>query len=304
LPQNLQFSAVYIPASPIRLQPIQEPLFHRQQVRVSVLRLDEIHPTVSGNKFFKLKYNLLHALENKAAEVITFGGQYSNHIYSTAAACKLLGIKAIGIIGAADQNNLTPTLLFAKAQGMELQFTDRTTYRQKNDQWFIEDLLARYPGACIIPEGGSNQLAVRGCAEIPALITAGYDVLCTAAGTGGTLAGLAVALGGQKQLIGFSSLKGPDTLTPEVTSLIATNTPDAYSNWHISTGYHFGGYAKAPAIVMDFIHRFKERHGIQLEQVYTAKMMMGIYDLVEQGYFPQDTQIVAVHSGGLQGLLQ
>lgn len=295
---------MYIPASPVHLQPIHEPLFDEQQVHLSILRLDEIHPTVSGNKFFKLKYNLQHAIEKQASAVITFGGQYSNHIYSTAAACNLLGIRSIGIIGAADQTNLTPTLLFAGSQGMELQFVDRTTYRQKNEQWFINDLLDRYPGACIIPEGGSNDLAVKGCTEIPSFITADYDVLCTPIGTGGTLAGLAVAFKGQKQLIAFSSLKGPDTLTQEVTDLIATATPDTYHNWHINSDYHFGGYGKAPAAVMDFISRFRLQHGIQLEQVYTAKMMMGIYDLVEKGYFPRGSKIVAIHSGGLQGLPQ
>ena len=280
----------------IALSTIQNDLFSQHQTQVKLLRLDTIHPLVNGNKLFKLKYNLQYAIEYKFDGILTFGGQYSNHIFAAAAAAKQHGLKSVGVV-VGNESQLTSTLQFAQSCGMSLHFVNREAYRQKDNPEFIAHLQNLYPNHYIIPEGGSNELAVKGCAEIPSMIKEDFDYIITACGTGGTLAGLAKGLLPHQKAIGISVLKGEDTLSDAIRNLHGSN---CLNNWEVISGYHFGGYAKPNVEVNNFINEFYHSTGIQLEHIYTAKMMLAINDLVQNGYLPKGSKIVGLHTGGLQ----
>ena len=287
-------------AAPLQL--LQDPLFLEKNVTVYLKREDLLHPTISGNKWRKLKYNLLAAKEQKKRTLLTFGGAYSNHIAAVAAAGKEYYFTTVGFIRGEEHPPLNPTLAFAASCGMQLHYLDRETYRHKNQPEFIHQLEQKYPDAYLLPEGGTNVLAVLGCTEIVAEITNSFDYICCAAGTGGTLAGIIAGLNGEKKIIGFPALKGADFLQTEIADLIKSYNGEAYQNWHLETDYHFGGYAKVKSELLQFISYFKDQHGIQLEPIYTGKMLFGLYDLIRQDYFETGSRIIAVHTGGLQGL--
>ena len=266
---------------------------------LSVKRLDQIHPSISGNKFYKLKYNFAAAQQQGLSKVLTFGGAYSNHIAATAYAAQLCGFDSVGIIRGEElqYKTLNTTLNTAQQCGMQLQFVSREQYRQKQQPEFLAQLQQQFPEHYIIPEGGSNALAIQGCTEI---LTANdrqyYDVICCAVGTGATIAGLIESSSNQQTILGFSALKG-DFLNAEVAQYTAK------SNWNIIDDYCFGGYAKAPPELLQFIQQFEQEFCIPLEQIYTGKMFYGIFDLIQQRYFPPESKILVIHSGGLQGRL-
>lgn len=264
-----------------------------------IKREDLNHPVISGNKWRKLKYNLQEAQKQGHKKLLTFGGAFSNHIYATAGAGKEFGFETIGIIRGEAHLPLNPTLSFATASGMHLEYMDRATYRRKSEPDTINLLKQQFGDFYLIPEGGTNPLAIKGCEEIVHEIKVGFDYLCCPVGTGGTVTGLISGLQGKSNLIGFSSLKG-DFLTAEVSDLLK-QSGKSYDNWSVNAAYHFGGYAKTKPALLEFMSDFEERHQIPLDPVYTAKMLFGIYDLVQSGFFPTGTRIVAVHTGGLQG---
>lgn len=282
-------------ATPI--QEIQHPLLKEAKVRLLIKREDLNHPIVSGNKWWKLKYNLDEAVRLQHKTILTFGGAYSNHIYATAAAAHELNLKSIGIIRGEETLPLNPTLAFASRMNMKLHYVDRETYRNKNSPEFIRQLQNTYGDFYMIPEGGSNRLAVKGVREFAQQLNVDFDYACCAVGTGGTLAGLITGLDIQRQIIGFSSLKGGDFLKQDVEHYVGTSQ----SNWRIETNYHFGGYGKQNQLLLDFIRDFESQHHIPLDQVYTGKMMFGIFDLIQKKYFKEGSTILAIHSGGLQG---
>ena len=291
-----------IPFKPSPLQRIEDDLLTEKGIELYVKRDDLIHAEIQGNKWRKLKYNLFEARLNNIHTLLTFGGPFSNHIYATAAAAKLFHFKAIGIIRGDEPEVLSPTLKFAESQGMELYYMDRESYREKDDPTNIESLRAQIGNFYMVPEGGTNPLAVEGAAEIIEEIDIPFDYICTACGTGGTLAGLISGLKGDKQVIGFSSLKGEDTLTPTVNELVNYVTGFDYTNFNINFDYHFGGYAKVKPELIAFIKDFKLKYQIQLEPVYTGKMFYGLFDMIRNDKFPKGSRIVALHTGGLQGL--
>lgn len=264
-----------------------------------VKREDLNHPVISGNKWRKLKYNLQEAKKLGHTQILTFGGAYSNHIYATAGAGQESGIKTIGIIRGEEHLPLNPTLSFASKSGMELHYMDRATYRRKSEPDIFKLLKQQYGDFYLIPEGGTNALAIRGCEEIIQEIDIDYDYLCCPVGTGGTITGLISGIKGKSNILGFSSLKG-DFLKREVTHLLE-QYGNSFSNWSINTDYHFGGYAKTKPALLNFMSEFEQQHKIPLDPVYTGKMMFGIYDLVHSGFFPEGSKIVALHTGGLQG---
>ena len=266
-----------------------------------IKREDLADPFIGGNKWRKLKYNLLRAEKQKAHTLLTFGGAWSNHIYATAAAGKRFGFKTIGIIRGEAHEPLNPTLQFAQNSGMQLVYVDRKTYRDKTSTYFIERLQERFGDFYLLPEGGSNRLALQGCAEIITDIDVKYDVISVACGTGATLAGLITALEPDQHAIGFAVLKDAGFLNDEVRRMLSENNGREYSNWHIETRYHFGGYAKTSPELIAFIRRFKSDFGIELDAVYTCKMLYGLIDLISTGRFDKGTCIVAVHTGGVQG---
>ncbi len=292
--QNLNTST-----TPTRIQIIRMPLLDSKGIRLFVKRDDEIHPEIAGNKWRKLKYNLQAARRQQLQTLVTFGGAFSNHIAATAAAGKVFGFRTIGILRGERVEPLNPTLKLAQDYGMQFHFVDRSTYRTA-DRLALAKLLCKEK-FYFIPEGGTNALALKGCSEIVKEVQNQFDeqpdYYALACGTGGTIGGLIQGLKGKAQVLGFSALKG-DFLIKEVTNLLDKQ----YSNWSINTDYHFGGYAKFKPALIDFINDFKATQDIPLEPIYTGKMLYGILDLVEQDYFPKGTTILAIHTGGLQGL--
>ncbi|MHA3052191.1 1-aminocyclopropane-1-carboxylate deaminase/D-cysteine desulfhydrase [Acinetobacter sp. ANC 4640] len=277
-----------------------ETLMQCNDIQLDLKRLDLVHPQISGNKFYKLKYNLQQAQQQDKTAVLTFGGAYSNHIAATAYAAQMLGLESIGIIRGEElaQRPLNPTLQTAHEMGMQLEFISRQIYQQRHEPDFIQQLQQQFPDCYLIPEGGTNALAIQGCQEILTSEDLNhYDVFCCAVGTGGTLSGLIQASDSRHQLLGFSALKG-EFLTQEVKQFTDK------SNWKILDDYCCGGYAKTSPELIQFIQTFEQQYQIPLEQVYTGKMLMGIFDLIQQGFFQKGSRILAIHTGGLQGRCQ
>lgn len=286
---------------PLTTSVIRHPQLEAADISLHLLRLDKVHPLISGNKWFKLKYNLLKARQEGHDTLLTFGGAYSNHIFATAAAGKEYGFKTIGIIRGEKTEPLNPTLKFASEQGMQLVYVSREDYRKKDSPAFRDWLVSQFGRCFIIPEGGSNPLAVQGCAEIlPQPIA--YHYIASCVGTGGTLAGLLESNREQATVLGFSALKGGSFLYEEVNRLSQAYSGNIYENYRIVEDYHFGGYAKANAELVDFINNYQQEQQIPLDPIYTGKMMYGLFDMAASGYFPEGSRILAVHSGGLQGI--
>lgn len=261
-------------------------------------REDLLHPFVSGNKFRKLKYNIKTAEAQGFKTLLTFGGAYSNHIAAVAAVGKELDFKTIGIIrGEELQSKIAenPTLAFAQNCGMQLHFISREAYRAKNDDEFLKTLKKQWGEFYLLPEGGTNALAVKGCMEILKTIDDNVDYICVPVGTGGTMAGLVEASKKYQKVLGFSALKGTFQ-----TSEIAQYT--SKSNFEIIDDYCFGGYGKIDVDLIRFMNDFKKKTNITLDPVYTGKMMFGIMDLLKKGHFKENSRIFAIHTGGLQGI--
>ena len=288
-------------ASP--LQRLQSPFLDKAKVKLYVKRDDLIHPQFGGNKWRKLKYNLQHARENNFDTLLTFGGAWSNHIYSTAAAGKYFGFNTIGLIRGEKFEPLNATLAFAKECGMQLHYLDREQYRKKDDDCFQKKIIKQFGNVYILPEGGSNSLAIKGCEEIVQEINIAFDVICCASGTGATLAGLVTAITAEKSAIGFSVLKNGSFLTDDVNNFLKDHTPTTIptENWRIESDFHFGGYAKTNEQLFDFMHDFRSQYNIELDAVYTAKMFFGLFELIKINTFKPESVIIAIHSGGLQG---
>ncbi|WP_445734927.1 1-aminocyclopropane-1-carboxylate deaminase/D-cysteine desulfhydrase [Mariniflexile sp.] len=267
-------------------------------IELFVKREDKIHPFISGNKYRKLKYNLLEANKLGFKTVLTFGGAYSNHIAAVASAGQISGFKTIGIIRGnelKDSTNHNPTLSFAQQCGMQLKFVSREDYRDKTSTEFIEKLQAEFGDFYLIPEGGTNNLAIKGCEEILNADDKNFEYICCAVGTGGTISGLINCSKPSQQVLGFPALKG-GFLQEDITKFATKN------NWKLIADYHFGGYAKINTELVAFINQFKKDNNIPLDPIYTGKMMFGIFDLIEKGYFLKGTKILAIHTGGLQGI--
>jgi 1-aminocyclopropane-1-carboxylate deaminase len=281
------------------LQVINHPLLKKKNIHLQVLRLDLIHPYISGNKWFKLKHNLLEAKKQNHDTLLTFGGAFSNHIYAAATAGALFGFKTIGVIRGEEHLPLNSTLSHAQNQGMHLHYIDRSLYRQKKSSDFIKSLQKEFGDFYLIPEGGSNQLALNGVAEIISFLNFSYDYIATPVGTGGTIAGLIKELDGKNKIIGFPVLKGASFLYSDIFTLLG-DAFSRYKNWTLSLDYHFGGYAKTNNMLNNFISEFVSSTNIPIEFVYSGKMFFGLFDLIEHDYFPAGTSIIALHTGGLR----
>ena len=267
-------------------------------VELYVKREDRIHPFISGNKYRKLKYNLIRAKELGHDTLLTFGGAYSNHIAAVASAGKTFGFNTIGVIRGEELETKTddnPTLSFAGAHGMEFNFVTRSDYRKKETEPFINNLKNTYGNFYLVPEGGTNTLAVKGCEEILTEDDSRFDVIACAVGTGGTISGLINASGEHQKILGFPALKG-DFLSANISKFVTKD------NWELITNYHFGGYAKVNAELVTFINTFKETYKVPLDPVYTGKLMFGVNKMIEQGFFSNGTKILVIHTGGLQGI--
>lgn len=269
---------------------------------IDILRLDSAYPDIQGNKYFKLKYNLEEAKNSAKTTLLTFGGAFSNHIHATAVAGEKYQFKTIGVIrGEDDLKN--PTLQFVRNAGMELDFVSREQYKNKQDKQFLQSLEKKYGNFYLIPEGGSNDLAVKGCSEILSGIEDTYDQIFCASGTGGTLAGLIATPGLKSKITGISVLKGKDVLTDNIKILLQNNNISNNVEWHINTAYHFGGYAKYDPALIKFIKQFDNDYKIPLDPIYTSKTCYAVFDLIDKQLIPSTEKICIIHSGGLQGWL-
>ena len=279
-------------------QHIDLPLLREKGIQLYLKREDTIHPFISGNKYRKLKYNLLEAKKQGKDTLLTFGGAFSNHIAATAYAGREQGLQTIGVIRGEElvhkwQSN--PTLKLAHEHGMRFHFVSRSDYRLKNEPSFLQNLKERFGEVYLLPEGGTNALAVKGCSEILTEEDATFDYICSAAGTGGTAAGLIHASLPHQTVLAFPALKG-NFLLDEIRTFVQ------HERWQLVTDYHFGGYAKVDQQLIAFINLFKHETGIPLDPIYTGKMLFGIFDLVKRDVFAPGTQILAIHTGGLQGI--
>lgn len=296
--QDLEQLIASFPASS-PLQVLTDPFPEPVPIRLFIKRDDLLHPQVSGNKWRKLKYNLLAARKQGYHTLLTFGGAFSNHLYATAAAGRAFGFTTIGVVrGNEDALRHSPTLLFCQSCGMRLHFVDRSTFRDKESAEFLADLGQRFGPFYLLPEGGTNELAVRGTAEILPEIAeqlgAAPDYVCCAVGTGGTVLGLTASARAKTKVLGFLALK---TLSGFTLPDLGLDT----SQLQLVYPYHFGGYAKTKPELIDFMLEFEGKTGILLEQVYTSKLLYGLYDLARNGHFREGATVVAVHTGGLQG---
>lgn len=267
-------------------------------ISVQIKREDLIHPFVSGNKFRKLKYNLLQAKAENQETLLTFGGAFSNHIAAVAFAGNEKGFKTIGIIRGdelASKVSENPTLLFAQNCGMQLEFISREDYRLKSEVSFLENLKQKFGGFYHIPEGGTNDLAIKGCEEILTSEDANFDYICCSVGTGGTISGIINSVLPHQKVLGFPALKG-DFLKEEIRNFVQND------NWELVTDYHFGGYAKVNAELIVFINHFYLENQIPLDPIYTGKMVFGVIDLIKKNYFPAKSKILLIHTGGIQGI--
>jgi 1-aminocyclopropane-1-carboxylate deaminase len=267
-------------------------------ISLVIKREDLIHPFVSGNKFRKLKYNLIQAKAENQSTLLTFGGAYSNHIAAVAYAGKENGFQTIGIIRGdelGDKIESNPTLKFAQECGMQFEFVSRETYRLKTEATFLEQLQQQYGAFYLIPEGGTNTFAIQGCEEILTPEDASFDYVACAIGTGGTISGLINSVLPHQKVLGFPALKG-DFLQDEIRNFVRQD------NWELITDYHFGGYGKVTNELIDWINQFYEQTQIPLDPVYTGKMVFGIVDLITKNYFPENAKILLIHTGGLQGI--
>lgn len=264
-------------------------------------RDDLIHPFLSGNKYRKLKYNLIHMSENNLKTLVTFGGAFSNHLHATAAAGKMWGVQTVGIVRGETASITNPTLTFCREHGMVLHFISREEYRKKELSEDVRNILGLYTNYHLVPEGGFNALALQGVSEIWGELTIQMatppDYLFCPSGTGATAAGLLYAKSGSTKIMAFSALKS-NHIKNEIMGLShGRNRQDLL----FFDNYHFGGYARIPVNLMHFARDFQANTGIDLDYIYNAKAMFGFLDLVKQDFFPENSSIVWLHTGGLQG---
>lgn len=267
-------------------------------IQLFLKREDLLHPLISGNKFRKLKYNVLEAKGSGFDTLLTFGGAYSNHILATASAGSEFGFKTIGVIRGEElikNYNENPTLSQAEKLGMKFFFVNRDTYKKKHEREFIKFLEEKFNKFYLIPEGGTNSYAIKGCEEILEDEDYAFDFICSSVGTGGTISGIINSSFKNQKIIGFPALKG-DFLFNDIRKFVTKE------NWELILDYHFGGYGKINVELIAFLNQFYEQTKIPLDPIYTGKMMFGILDLAKKGFFPENSKILAIHTGGLQGI--
>jgi len=287
----------------IENEKVNLPILLEKKITLYIKRDDKNHPIISGNKLRKLKYNLLEAKKLAKDTLLTFGGAYSNHIVATAGAGQEQGFKTIGIIRgdelAQDFDKTlaeNPSLRQAHEMGMQFKFVTRSAYREKTTTPFINSLIDEFGDFYLVPEGGTNALAVKGCEEILTKEDEEFDYITSAIGTGGTISGIINSSGVNQKVLGFPALKG-DFHFEEIKKY-TTRT-----NWELILDYHFGGFAKVDVELISFMNMFYKQTNIPLDPIYTGKMLFGLLNMIKNDYFAINTKILAIHTGGLQGIL-
>lgn len=271
--------------------------FSKRGIELFIKREELLHPHISGNKYRKLYFNLKAAEELGYDTLLTFGGAFSNHIVATAYAAKERGFKSIGVIRGEELafGELNPSLQFASSCGMQLHFVSREVYREKHTKEFFEQLQSKFGSFYMLPEGGTNELAVKGCEEILNKEDESFSHIALAVGTGGTISGVIRSTLNHQYVLGFPALKG-DFLKKDICTFTSK------SNWELITDYHFGGYAKITRELVDFMNDFYQKTGILIDPIYTSKMIYGIIDLAQKDYFKPSDRVLMIHTGGLQAI--
>lgn len=288
-----------IPEKEPYIQSLQPRWYQPYVESVDMLRLDAIHPVVSGNKWYKLKHNIQYAIDNGYKSILTFGGAYSNHLIAAAAAAKEYGIHSIGIVrGVHSPDITTDTLKHCQEYGMQLEMVSRDDYNNKNNAAYLEQLSSTYDKPFIIPEGGANEWGREGSAEIAQYISDNYTHACVSVGTGTTLAGIRATLPSNITVLGYVPMKRGIYLKEEIDKYIEQEKQDAYT---LFDNWHYGGFGKCNDELIDFMNSFHAINNIPLDMVYTGKMMMGILEQLKSGYFAENARILCIHTGGLQG---
>ncbi|WP_421324730.1 1-aminocyclopropane-1-carboxylate deaminase/D-cysteine desulfhydrase [Aeromonas sp. 604176] len=294
LPAEPEGSAIL----PSPLPPLHHPLLTRYGVELWCKRDDLIHPTISGNKWRKLKYHLLHAREHGKRHLLSFGGAYSNHIHALAAAGCQSGLRTTGIIRGESDAVSNTTLRDARRWGMDLVFVDRQSYRRRQDP----DWLAQFdaPDTLIVPEGGSSPLAIPGVAELVGEVPFSPDLWVLPCASGGTLAGLIAGKQDREQILAIAVLKGGGFIADEVCRLhpAAASIP----GWRVALDHHDGGYAKFSPALWQWVQDFSAETGLPLEPIYSGKAMWGLFRELAAGRIAPGSKIVFIHTGGMQGL--
>jgi 1-aminocyclopropane-1-carboxylate deaminase len=285
-----------------RIHSLHSNFFDTYNIKLDVLRLDEIHPVISGNKWFKLKHNVTNYYKNSYKGMLTFGGAYSNHLAAFSYLTPAFNIPTIAVIRGEDGIfNSTPTLDFIKKNGTHLEFISRGEYKLRNENSYLDKIQDKFPGFYIIPEGGSNDLGLKGCLDIAKFIKNSYDMICISVGTSTTLKGLLLAELKVNSFLGFSSLKGENLISKDISDFLAEHHIER--NVQIINRYQFGGFGKYTPELIAFMRGFKKDHEIETDIVYTSKMFFGINDLILKGEIQSGSRILAIHTGGLQGNL-
>jgi len=282
------------------IQELEMTLLKQNQLRAHILRLDLIHPVLSGNKWFKLKYYMDEIKEKNFKKVLTFGGAFSNHIIATAFAAKQSGIESIGIIRGEKPATLSHTLKQAAAYGMKFKFVDRKWYASKSEPENKTVLQNEFNDAYIIPEGGAGKNGIKGSKEILLLTPKqNYTHIVCAIGTGTMYLGLVNSSVAGQEIIGITILKGMNDMMDELIKRI--EDPLKIKFCKIFYEYHFGGYAKKSSALFHFMNSFYQQTTIPTDFVYTGKLFFAFNDLVGKKYFAPGSKILLIHSGGLQG---
>ena len=287
------------PATNIFLQKISDDLFDQKQVSLSVLRLDTLHNVVCGNKLYKLQFFLQNALQQASAGIVTFGGPYSNHLVAAAFACREAGLKSVGIVRGERPEKLSHTLTACLEYGMQLKFISRQDYDKKENPEFLQLLQSTFKNRQLVPEGGYHPMGAAGAALIMNLVPNDTSHICCAIGTATTVAGLLLGLKNNQQIISVPVLKNMNDLEQRIAFL--TNRSFTPQQFKIMPDYHFGGYAKKTTELINFMNALYQKHQLPTDFVYTGKMMFAIIDLIKKDFFPVGSQLVCIHTGGLQG---
>ena len=284
------------------IETVHSPIIDKAGVNLRVLRLDQCCPDLSGNKWFKLKYNLLAAREQGYSRILSFGGCYSNHLHALALAGRQQGFQTIAIVRGERPEPLNPTLSDAVNAGMQLHFVSRSDYRRRYDNDFLASLEQQFGPAYIVPEGGNNLLGAKGCREIlKPYLDEPFDIVALPCGTGNTLAGVVASLPEKTCALGVAVLKGESFLNDDVHHLLAAMNTPLCQNWRIDFRFHGGGYAKCSKGLVKFVKVFSRDH-FAIEPVYSGKLFWGLFEMIQAGEFVRGTELLAIHTGGMQGL--
>jgi len=284
---------------PSPLTKINSHFLKNKGVELYIKRDDLIHEIISGNKWRKLKYNFLHAKKSKIKNIVSYGGKYSNHLHALSYMSKQFKIQSIGVVRGEREKNLNHTLSFCTENDMKLIFIDRSSYRTKKyDKKFLEKIKTKLGDFYLLPEGGNNKLGVKGCKEIISEIDIEFDYFCSSVGTGCTASGVIQKLPSNKKFIGFTPFKK----NHEQISVIQNHYSNKKKNWYIFTDTEFGGFGKFNRELLEFINEFYLEHKIKLDHIYNGKQLFYLFILIKKNFFPKKTRIIALHTGGIQGL--